>query len=289
MDQQETTSTEAFVAIPPLYDMLMTGVPYADWVAYLDRILKIRRVSALNVLDLACGTGNVTEILVRRGWRVTGADISKGMIAEARRKALEHGLSIAYEVQDAAELDLNGRRFELCVCLFDSLNNILDPERLSQAMHRVWEHLKPGGLFVFDLNTEYALRNHFFDQHCLEPESPLRYRWRSEFDPETRVCEVKAEFWHGLPGETISHFIEWHRQYAYRRDEIEQMLEQAGFEQVQAYQAYTLRAPGRAADRIHYVARRPRSGTPEPQSPGAAPDSRQGRLELLSFISSCST
>ncbi|HZP81630.1 MAG TPA: class I SAM-dependent methyltransferase, partial [Chthonomonadaceae bacterium] len=156
-----------FVAVAPLYDALMTGVPYRDWVRYLHTLLDERHAHPRQILDLACGTGNVSELLAAEGYSVTGVDIAPAMIAEAQRKAEARGLSIAYFVQDAAELDLPGRRFDLCISLFDSLNYITDPQRLSLAMERVAAHLAPNGLFIFDLNTEFALRNKFFDQDNL--------------------------------------------------------------------------------------------------------------------------
>src|SRR5262249_44706136 len=148
-----------FVAVAPLYDLLMTGVPYAEWVRYLHELLAARRTRPRHILDLACGTGNVSELLAGEGFSVTGVDIAPHMIAEAKRKAAERNLPIAYLTQDAAELDLPGQRFDLCVSLFDSLNYVTEPTRLQRAMTRVAAHLTANGLFIFDLNSEFALRN----------------------------------------------------------------------------------------------------------------------------------
>jgi ubiquinone/menaquinone biosynthesis C-methylase UbiE len=246
----------AFVAVAPLYDALMYGVPYRDWIVYLRDLLEVRHAHPRHVLDLACGTGNVSELLRAEGFDVTGVDIAPGMIAEAKRKAAERNLSIAYFVQDAAELDLPGRRFDLCVSLFDSLNYIVDPERLAQAMLRVAAHLTRSGLFIFDLNTEFALRNHFFDQDNLDTQERLRYDWDSDYFPRTRLCRVRMRFWYREENGQERAFEEVHWQYAYRAEEIMAMLNAAGFDEIATYQAYTLRAPGRTADRIFYVARK---------------------------------
>ena len=125
-------SRQQFLSVAPLYDALMTDVPYNGWVGYLRRLLELRKARPRNVLDLACGTGNVAELLCSEGYDVTGVDIADAMIAEARRKATSAGLPIAYFVQDAAELDLPGRRFALCVSLFDSLNYVLEPDRAAR-------------------------------------------------------------------------------------------------------------------------------------------------------------
>ncbi len=246
----------AFVAVAPYYDILMTGVPYRDWVRYLHTLLDLRQARPRQILDLACGTGNVSELLAAEGYPVTGVDIAPHMIAEAQRKAARKGLPIAYLVQDAAELDLPGRRFDLCISLFDSLNYITAPGRLAQAMERVAAHLTRNGLFIFDLNTEFALRNKFFDQDNLGSAERLHYDWDSDYFPETRLCRVRMQFWYRQDNGQERYFEEVHWQYAYRTDEILDMLRAAGFDDIATYQAYTLRPPTHTSDRIFYVARK---------------------------------
>ncbi len=245
-----------FIAVAPLYDRLMQTVPYSRWTIYLHRLLDLRHSRPRRILDLACGTGNVSELLAMEGFQMTGVDIAPGMIAEARRKATERGLPIEYIVQDAALLDLPGQRFDLCISLFDSLNYITDPAQLKLAFERVAVHLTRGGLLIFDMNSELALREQFFDQSNLQPDEPLRYDWRSSYFPETRLCRVHMKFWHRQPDGSDHYFEEDHWQFAYTSDEIKQMLTDAGFDEISLYQAYTLRPPNRAADRIFYVARK---------------------------------
>lgn len=247
-----------FTAVARLYDLLMTGVPYDDWVVYLRQLMDTRRFKPSTVLDLACGTGNVSELLEKEGYKVTGADIAPEMIAEAQRKAREHGLEIEYVVQDAAELTLPGRTFDMCVSLFDSLNYITAPERLQMAIHRVSSALRPGGLFIFDLNSEFALKNGFFEQDNLKYlEEALQYDWKSSFDERSRICRVDMQFWYRDETGARTPFEEVHFQFAYRTEEIVTMLQNAGFVDIAFYQAYTLRRPGRSADRIYYVANKP--------------------------------
>ena len=178
------------------------------------------------------------------------------MIVEAKRKAAAKNLPIDYQIQDAAELRLPDQKFNLCVSLFDSLNYITEPARLQAAMQRVAAHLTPYSLFIFDMNTEFALKNHFFDQDNLTQNERLRYDWDSEYFPETRLCKVWMRFWYREDNGQDRAFEETHWQYAYRTEEILNMLHSAGFSHVDIYQAYTLRSPGRAADRIFYVAER---------------------------------
>src|SRR5689334_4023357 len=91
-ESPDAAKQTAFVSVAPLYDELMTGVPYTEWIGYLRQLLEQRSARPRAVLDLACGTGNVSELLVREGWRVTGVDLAAGMIVEAQRKAAEKNL-----------------------------------------------------------------------------------------------------------------------------------------------------------------------------------------------------
>lgn len=246
----------AFVQVAPLYDALMQGVPYREWIRYVQQLLAVRHAHPRHVLDLCCGTGNVSERLARHGYQVTGVDIAPAMIAEAQRKAADQGLPIDYIVQDAAALNLPGRRFDLCVSLFDSLNYITDPARLAQALERVSAHLTRGGLFLCDMNSESALRRGLFSQSSLGPDEPLRYDWRSEYFPEQRLCRVQMRFWWRAPDGTERAFEEVHWQYGYLEDEVVGMLEAAGFGRIQTFHGYTLNPPNRHTDRIFYLAAR---------------------------------
>jgi SAM-dependent methyltransferase len=190
------------------------------------------------------------ELLVRRGVEVTGVDRSQAMIEAARAKALEGDFRIDYYEQDVAEMDIP-KRFDTAFSFFDSLNYVTDPDQLRLAFGRVAAHLEPDGLFLFDLNTEYAFVNDMFTQENMRPASPVRYRWRSEYDTPSKVCTVKMEFWVSEPYES---FIETHVQRAHSPEEVRAWLGEAGFIDVRAYDSYTLDRPNSRSDRVHYSA-----------------------------------
>ncbi len=239
----------SFGPIAPHYDLLMSKVPYDMWAGYLRLLFSQFEVYPEDLLDVCCGTGTVAEMLAKEDYSLAGFDLSEPMIAEARRKAKEQDLDIDYFVADAAEFDL-GRDFDAAYSFFDSLNYITDLDRFLMALKQVHKHLRPGGLFVFDLNTAYAFEKKMFDQHNLRRGAPIRYDWKGEYDPETRQIAVHMNFWRD--GEE---FTEVHRQRAHRHEEVMQGLKDAGFEQIRAFDSYTLDPPRRASDRLHYCAR----------------------------------
>lgn len=249
-----TDPSTQFDEIAFLYDDLMAGVPYDDWFEYIEGMLDRHECYPNLVLDLCCGTGTVSLMLAREGYQVTGVDISPEMIARAAKRAEAEGLSVDFRVQNAAKLRLD-RRFDLIVSLFDSLNYILDSTDLMQAFQRAAEHLNPGGLLVFDVNTELALAAGLFTQNNLGSRSKVIYDWHSVYDSTARICRVDMTFWDRRGGSEKEQRIV-HYQRAYEIDEIKQMLVGAGLDVLAVYSAYTYRPVSKKSDRAFFVARR---------------------------------
>ncbi len=245
---------ESFGPVTPFYDALMAGVPYRTWADYLARLWKRHGLVPQSVLDLACGTGTVSRLLAGRGLSVTGVDLSGGMLAVARERAEAQHLAIPFYEQDAAELSLDDARFDCVLCLFDSLNYILDGERVQAAFGRVFTHLEPGGAFIFDVNTEYALAEGMFNQSCTRKDEPLHYRWRSRYDPKARLCTVRMNFSYDPGDGERQPFTEVHRQRAYPKEDLTHWLRQAGFAEVFVYDAYSTDPPRKRSDRLFFYA-----------------------------------
>ncbi len=235
--------------LPVFYDALMRSVPYSYWTEYIRSLFDRYGIRPGSILDVACGTGTMTREFADLGMEAVGLDISQGMIDCARDKYPW----LEFHCADAAEFDL-GRRFDCAVSLFDSLNYITDKERLRMAFRCVEKHLEPGGCFIFDMNTIYALSMGFFRQADLE--GWPHYIWEPKWDPRTRICRVDMTF--EVRDETgkVSVVKECHVQKGYRQKEIVCMLEDAGLSFEEAFDAYTLNRTNKRSDRIFYVARK---------------------------------
>lgn len=244
---------QSFTHVAPWYDALMVGVPYEQWVRYLDELLGQFGFNGSSVLDLACGTGRVSRILAKKGYEVVGVDGSVAMVEEAIKRT--PGGEAEYVCQRMEELSL-GRRFDLVVSFFDSLNYLTDPADLRQCCIRVAEHLNPGGLFIFDMNGLYAFEADLFTQECYGPRQKVEYSWRSEYNRETRLCHVYMEF-KVKEGGKPREFREVHVQRAYTVEEVNAKLRNAGLDVLEVYDAYTLNPVRAKSDRIFWVAQRP--------------------------------
>jgi ubiquinone/menaquinone biosynthesis C-methylase UbiE len=235
-----------------LYDELMSAVPYNGWVSYVEELLREHKCRPVTVLDLCCGTGSASLLLAGKGYRVTGVDISPKMIEVAKERAAQSGADVEFYVQDVTALNLD-RSFNLALSLFDSLNYILKPENLLEAFRRAAAHLDDGGLFIFDMNTEYALSAGLFNQRNLDEDDPVQYNWRSSYNPATRICAIEMSFKHKESGKLVETV---HYQHAYQVDEIIDMLGTAGLSVLAAYRAYTFRKASDGCDRVFFAARK---------------------------------
>lgn len=243
---------DSFTKVAEFYDELMKPVPYRMWVSYYLLLLSMQEVRPKTMLDMCCGTGIMTEFMTREGFDVEGFDLSADMIEQARQKAEKKKLSIRYEVADAASVEM-GRQYDAVFSFFDSFNNITDPVQLQRAFDSAYKHLVPGGSFIFDMNTAYAFEAKLFNQQDLAKTSRVRYRWRGDWDPKTRLIRVVMKFW---VGDQV--FEELHIQRAYEMEDIVDMLMKAGFKDIKFFNSYTLQPPRAKSDRIHFTAIRPR-------------------------------
>lgn len=108
------------------------------------------------VLDMGCGPGLYTEHLAKRGYKVTGVDLSTNSIRYAQDSAQKKGLDITYRNQDYMDLD-DSNAFDLIFIIFTDFG-VLVPKTREKVLNNIYRALKPGGVFCFDfLNDSYPI------------------------------------------------------------------------------------------------------------------------------------
>ncbi|WP_454861498.1 class I SAM-dependent DNA methyltransferase [Peribacillus frigoritolerans] len=212
-----------------VYDELMKDAPYEKWLMILTAKLEQYGIGGRKVLDLACGTGEMTVELAQHGFEVTGVDLSDEMLLVANEKAVKLGLSIPLFQQNMAELEGLGQ-FD-CVTIFcDSLNYLRDEEDIVKTFSRVHEHLKDGGLFMFDIHSLYKMEEIFSDHTFAVNGEEVSYIWDCFPGEEPYSVEHDLSFFvrddeRGL----YDRFDELHYQRTYPVEQYKKWLEQAGF------------------------------------------------------------
>ncbi|MEO0539230.1 MAG: class I SAM-dependent methyltransferase [Cyanobacteria bacterium P01_A01_bin.105] len=137
----------------------------------LERVLLPHVPKGGKILDLCCGTGQLIQPLLELGYQVAGLDGSEEMLTYARQNAPEG----TYVLEDARTFDLP-EAFDGVFSTSASLNHIMSLQELSQVLKRVHRSLKPGGVFVFDLNHPEQLERWWRGQPT-EGEISRYYAW----------------------------------------------------------------------------------------------------------------
>lgn len=120
----------------------------------------------LKVLDAPCGEGRIARELDRRGYEVTGLDITASLIRDAQRKAKPGGAAIEYRQGDMRKIPWR-RRFDACICWWGSFGYFSDKDNLRHA-RSVAAALKPGGRFIINTHSPETLFPSFKDRDWLE-------------------------------------------------------------------------------------------------------------------------
>ena len=246
-------SYESFARV---YDLFMDNIPYREWCRYLTGLLRENGVKEGLVLELGCGTGNMTRLLSQAGYDMIGVDNSMDMLEIAMEKQ-EGREDILYLLQDMREFELYGT-VAAVVSVCDSMNYITEEEDLLEVFRLVNNYLDPGGLFIFDLNTEYKYKEILGESTITENREDASFIWDNYYDEEEKINQYDLALFipEDRDGEILyQKYEETHFQRAYSLQEIKELLEEAGMEFVTAYKAFTREAVGEDNQRIYILAR----------------------------------
>lgn len=244
---------DAYTSFARVYDTFMDNIPYEEWADYLTGLLREYGVEHGLVLDLGCGTGNMTELLAAKGYDMIGADNSEEMLEIAMEKRMETGSEILYLLQDMREFELYGTvRAVVSVC--DSVNYITEEEELLEVFRLVNNYLDPGGVFIFDFNTRYKYQEVLGDRTIAENREDCSFIWDNYYYEEDKINEYELSLFIRKDGELFRKYVETHYQRAYTLEEIIALVKKSGMEFVTAYDAFTREAPQKESERIYIVA-----------------------------------
>lgn len=231
------TETEFYDHLAEFFDVM------TDWQSRLAVELPfiettLKRDHVRTILDAACGTGGHSIALAQRGYQVTGADISATMIARAQRNAARAGLSLPFHTARFQDLRATVQtQFDAILCLGNSFVHVLSDEDALLSLKNMHDCLRAGGVLIlhnlnYDKRWKEKPRWFAVNSGSLQNRETLVWRF-ADYGAELVTFNI-ALFIKNETG-TWSVQVQSTPQRPYQKSEIENLLDRAGFREIEFY------------------------------------------------------
>lgn len=245
---------EAYSDFAQVYDIFMDETPYGEWKDYVVSVFDRYQVEkGCIVLELGCGTANLTELLAGAGYDMIGIDNSDEMLNIAMNKKAASGRNILYLKQDMREFELYGT-VKAVISICDSLNYILEEEELLTVFKLVNNYLDPGGIFLFDFNTVYKYETVIGDVTIAENRDDCSFIWENYYHSDRNINEYDLTVFVKESTGLFRRFEETHYQRGYTLEQIRYLVEASGMTFLDAVDAKSHGEVCQDTERIYVIA-----------------------------------
>lgn len=245
-----------YTSFADFYDLLMTDADYEGRAQVYDEAIKRHSlIEAKTLLDVACGTGNLTFVFDRMGYDITAVDLSEEMLMKAFEKKLRLGAeNVLLLCQDMTELDLNDT-VDAAVCSLDGINHLTDPEDVKAAFRRISLFLNKGGVFVFDANTVYKHKN-ILANNCFRYDlEDIFCSWQNNLYADN-IVGMEIDVFKRCADGRFERFSDYFEERAYENEFFIEAAEDAGLEFLECFDEKTGNSPTAKTERAYYVFRK---------------------------------
>ena len=239
-----------------VYDQLMDNVDYESWADLYRGLLWSYQVQGGKICECACGTGGLTIPLAKRGFQMTGVDLSQEMLWLAAQKARKMGLGIPFVQQDMRQLHLH-RQMDAVLATCDGVNYLLTDEDVSAFFRAAWAALRPGGVLAFDVSTPWKLENVLGNELICEDREDVTYIWQNSYSRRSATVEMNLCFFLREKDGRYRRIDETQKQKAHTAESLTALLQSCGFTDVRLFGNSRLEPPREKEQRWHFAARKP--------------------------------
>lgn len=244
----------SYHALASSYDGLMVDGSYRKRADWLEKLFKKSGIPVRTVLDLACGTGTIACLLAERGYQVTATDGSLEMLTQAAEKAAALEAPPLFLHQSMPRLRLL-EQVDAVVSTMDSLNYLTREADIRETFRRVYRWLRPGGQFIFDVNSTYKLQRMDGQMYMDETEDSFCV-WRTFFSEKNQICTYQVDLFRLNEDGAWDRDFEEHRERAWSEEQLRLFLEDAGFERITMTGDLTMKPPRPDEDRLMFRAQK---------------------------------
>ncbi len=234
------------------YDLLTENVDYDAGFNFISGFLN--EIGAKTVIDLACGTGKMSEKLINNGYSLTCIDASDEMLSLAENRLFNAGgkyVLINAKMQDFALCEPQ----DACICCLDSINHLTDKKDVLKAFENVYASLNNFGVFIFDVNTVYKHKTALNNQTYVFDEDDFYLVWDNEVLGNERV-RIILDFFIENENGLYERYSEEFEERAYSEELLTEMLEKAGFREIDIYGDFNKSRPTNTDERFYFVCRK---------------------------------
>lgn len=233
-----------------IYDKLMYDLDYKKIYKFILEVLNDKNLEPKIILEMACGTGELTEHLVDK-FEVHAFDLSYDMLSVCENKIKSKRLKLFRQDMTNFKAPAN---YDAIFSVGDSLNYVIEKEGFESALKSAYEHLNEDGILIFDLNTEYKFKN--ISPVTVDEVDEVFYVWENIYDEEKKLNTYGINFFVNTEEESYERFYEEHVERAYSIDYVLSVLEKIGYKDIEVYDDYEKNEISEETNRYTIISRR---------------------------------
>ena len=212
-----------------IYDKLSFDIDYDYYAQNIKDLAKEYKIGKENMLELACGSGMLTQYFFDDFDRIDALDISTDMLNCFAGKYDNDKVNLIY--YDMVEYEKKDF-YDLIVILLDSVNYVTNPADLEKLFRNSYNNLKDDSLLVFDINSEMKMREIFGSECYVYEYEDIFYTWVNQYYEEDNLIDFYIDFFVKNKYDSYERIQETQTEKVYSLDTLRFMLYNCGFTDV---------------------------------------------------------
>lgn len=237
-----------------IYDRFQE-IDYREFINFYKEVFNQNNYEPHSIIDLGCGSGEITVLLSKEGYEITGIDISSDMLSIAQNKAFDNGVDITFLNQDMTEFSVLDKA-DAVISSLDCINYLPCMNDVKETFSRVYESLKPNGIFIFDINSEYKLSNILGNNTFVYQDDEAYCVWECGYFPEDKVTSFELNFFVKDNSGKYDRYFEYQEEKLYSVRELQSIAEEEGFKKTDVFSDLSFEEPKQDSERIFFVLRK---------------------------------
>lgn len=234
-----------------IYDKLSFDIEYEKYADNIKTLAKKYGINNNNMLELACGSGMLTQYLFDDFDRIDALDISTDMLNCFAEKYDNDKVNLIY--YDMVEYEKKDF-YDLIVILLDSVNYVTKPSDLEKLFRNSYDNLKDDSLLVFDINSEMKMREIFGSECYIYEYEDIFYTWDNYLEDD--LIDMNLNFFVENPDGSYRRIEEYQQERIYTIDYVKDLLDRIGFVDIKIFDEDTFGDVNEDTLRVLFSARK---------------------------------